>query len=490
MKHRIKGDIGNTPDITVNATVDNTVGTPSVTVTESGTPEAPEINLSFHNLKGEPGDVSGSVTGVKGNNEADYRQGLVNLTPENIGAPSTSGTYEDLVVGSATSFTRHPLTSDDDLDNFKNEGYYVWAASQPQNSPCAFASMIIMWASSNNYPKQIVFRQGSMGNASGQYTSDEIWLRSYNVDNGVWTDWVLIPTLRYLTSNFSNRNLLVNPTFEINQREQVRYTGNANYTVDRWKSISANNIIIPLTRGGVRFINGYNSNSYIKQILEEDYSGLKLTFSANVSAINAGSARMAMYYTTADNTNTWTLINGGLTIDNSGVHSLTVTVPKSATAISADLGGTGFADIEFLWAKLEISPFATRFEPPNIAEELAKCQRYYQTGYENNGKRITKHYSNIVDILIPKEIIKAGVLNIVVTLLAMGVAIKTWNIEPIILKECNSGFQCYAELEVLKQAIDRKEQTISELIAKINNLEEIATDLKLQVANLWALHEA
>lgn len=110
--------------------------------------------------------------------------------------------------------------------------------------------------------------------------------------------------------------------------------------------------------------------------------------------------------------------------------------------------------------------------------------------FENNGKRITKHYSNIVDILMPKEIIKAGVLNIVVTLLAMGVAIKTWNIEPIILKECNSGFQCYAELEVLKQAIDRKEQTISELIAKINNLEEIATDLKLQVANLWALHEA
>lgn len=110
--------------------------------------------------------------------------------------------------------------------------------------------------------------------------------------------------------------------------------------------------------------------------------------------------------------------------------------------------------------------------------------------FENNGKRITKHYSNIVDILIPKEIIKAGVLNIVVTLLTMGVAIKTWNIEPIVLKESNSGFQCYAELEELKQAIDKKEQDISELIAKINILEEIATDLKLQVANLWALHEA
>lgn len=383
----IKGDIGDTPDITVNATVDNAVGIPSVTVTESGTPEAPEINLSFHNLKGEPGDVSGSVTGVKGNNEANYRQGLVNLTPENIGAPSTSGTYEDLSVGSATSLTRHPLTSADDLDNIKNEGYYVWIDEQPKNSPCAFASMIIMWASSNNYPKQIVFRQGSKANANGQYTSDEIWLRSYDGNNDVWTDWVLIPTLRYLTSNFSNRNLLANPAFEINQRGLSKYTGSANYTVDRWKSISANNIIEVISNG-IRFTNGYSSNSYIKQILEENYSGVTLTFSAKISAISAGSARMAMYYTTVDNPNTWTLIGSGLTIDNTGIHSLTVTIPNSALRVSADLGGTGRAVIEYQWAKLEYGLSATRFERPDTSTELSKCQRYYYAigrgGNKNN----------------------------------------------------------------------------------------------------------
>lgn len=337
------------------------------------------LNMDFTLPRGEqgpPGEITGAVAGVKGNEETEYRQGLVNITPENIGAPSTSGTYEDLSVGSATSLTRHSLTSADDLDNIKNEGYYVWIDEQPKNSPCAYASMIIMWASSDNFPKQIVFRQGSQTNANGQYTSDEIWLRSYDGNNDVWTDWVLIPTLRYLTSNFSNRNLLANPTFEINQRGLSKYTGSANYTVDRWKSISANNIIEVISNG-IRFTNGYSSNSYIKQILEENYSGVTLTFSAKISAISAGSARMAMYYTTVDNPNTWTLIGSGLTIDNTGIHSLTVTIPNSALRVSADLGGTGRAVIEYQWTKLEYGLSATRFEQPDTSTELSKCQRYY-----------------------------------------------------------------------------------------------------------------
>ncbi len=82
----IKGDIGPTPDITINATVDDTVGTPSVTVTKDGTQEAPEINLSFHNLKGEKGDALSGVMKIKGNAETDYRQGNVNLKSSDIGS--------------------------------------------------------------------------------------------------------------------------------------------------------------------------------------------------------------------------------------------------------------------------------------------------------------------------------------------------------------------------------------------------------------------
>lgn len=47
-----------TPDITMTASVDSTVGTPTVTVTQSGTALEPTYNLAFTGLKGETGNFS------------------------------------------------------------------------------------------------------------------------------------------------------------------------------------------------------------------------------------------------------------------------------------------------------------------------------------------------------------------------------------------------------------------------------------------------
>lgn len=46
------GDTGVTPNITLTASVDANVGTPSVNVTKSGTPENPVFDIALHNLKG------------------------------------------------------------------------------------------------------------------------------------------------------------------------------------------------------------------------------------------------------------------------------------------------------------------------------------------------------------------------------------------------------------------------------------------------------
>lgn len=50
-----KGATGATPEISVSATVDANVGTPSVTVTKSGTAEEPSYALAFKNIKGNTG---------------------------------------------------------------------------------------------------------------------------------------------------------------------------------------------------------------------------------------------------------------------------------------------------------------------------------------------------------------------------------------------------------------------------------------------------
>lgn len=50
-----KGDTGATPDISMSASVDANVGTPSVAVTKGGTSANPTFRFSFANIKGERG---------------------------------------------------------------------------------------------------------------------------------------------------------------------------------------------------------------------------------------------------------------------------------------------------------------------------------------------------------------------------------------------------------------------------------------------------
>lgn len=78
------GAAGATPDITINATVDGTTGTPAVDVTKSGTAENPVFGLAFSGLKG--GGGSGGTWKTK------------NDTPANIAAFIKNNHIKDFVI--------------------------------------------------------------------------------------------------------------------------------------------------------------------------------------------------------------------------------------------------------------------------------------------------------------------------------------------------------------------------------------------------------
>lgn len=59
-----QGATGATPDISASATVDNTTGTPTVTVTKSGTIDTPTLAFAFSGIKGEKGEKGADAESV------------------------------------------------------------------------------------------------------------------------------------------------------------------------------------------------------------------------------------------------------------------------------------------------------------------------------------------------------------------------------------------------------------------------------------------
>ena len=107
-----KGDIGLTPVVTAVASVNDTVGTPAVTVTKTGTDAAPKFNFAFTGLKGSDANVSGSVVpttnvgNLKRNEEYNFtsfqdllNKRLVSYVAASRGngwaTPTNGGTFED-----------------------------------------------------------------------------------------------------------------------------------------------------------------------------------------------------------------------------------------------------------------------------------------------------------------------------------------------------------------------------------------------------------
>lgn len=175
------------------------------------------------------------------------------------------------------------------------------------------------------------------------------------VHNGAGLKKGLLSQLaNYLGTKFSNPNLLINPDFKINQRGSVNYAKNG-YTVDRWKI--TNGIVKPQSNG---IIVTLNNEGLLTQSFENALSG---TYTATIKV---------------------TSITGDCVL-SIGSHSLqlnkagTFSITENGSIADISLRKTtGTCTIAIEWIKLEQGSVATHFVEPNKAEELLKCQRYYE----------------------------------------------------------------------------------------------------------------
>lgn len=186
------------------------------------------------------------------------------------------------------------------------------------------------------------------------------------------------------TTKLSNPNLLINSNFAINQRGQSSYMG-AGYTVDRCRILtsSASVTVTPLTQGvkvAVAPTTQYTGQRCFEYWLEENDTkkilGKTVTFSMGIAALDKS---VRVRFIIDGTTITTQTINA-----NATQYSYTFTVPSSGSNLKISLlnNSAGFT-LDILHWKLEIGDSATTYTPPLLAEELPKCQRYYQK--INNG---------------------------------------------------------------------------------------------------------
>lgn len=191
-----------------------------------------------------------------------------------------------------------------------------------------------------------------------------------------------------------NPNLLDNWYFgnPVNQRGQTEYKTNG-YTVDRWKSSASSNIIA-IADGHIDFTVASSGQS-IQQPMEhwEEFKGKTLTASMLLAA--GATARICL------------IIMGGTTVRSayisSGIASVTATIPEEAADVYVAIqSNSANSAVELIAAKCEFGAQQTLAhqdasgkwvlnEIPNYAEELAKCQRYYQLFTAADKRPSNKH---------------------------------------------------------------------------------------------------
>lgn len=163
-------------------------------------------------------------------------------------------------------------------------------------------------------------------------------------------------------------NLLINGDFEIWQRGESTTLSNVSetgykYFADRWcryfSSTSSASETYEKVSNGMKYTSTTSSNATITQFLETGLkSGNKYTLSASVNDI--------IHVMTFD----------GQFDKSEGILSYA----KPATTITHDRIMLSVSNNDIVnWVKLEVGSIATPLIPRLYAEELALCQRYYET---------------------------------------------------------------------------------------------------------------
>lgn len=190
-----KGDNGVTPDITATASVDQTTGNATVTVTKTGAETNPAFNFSFTGLKGERGEKG--QAGAKGDTGAT---GATGATPDltiNATVNETAGTPAVDVTKSGTA--ENPVF-DFAFSGLKGEGGSGGTWKRKNDTPANIRTFI----HDNNIKDFVVYGDCELNSATKEALNAQEFVvydmvNGGFVSRGFFASPVNFPTINFIT---------------------------------------------------------------------------------------------------------------------------------------------------------------------------------------------------------------------------------------------------------------------------------------------------
>lgn len=221
-----------------------------------------------------------------------------------------------------------------------------------------------------------------------------------NLVNQVETNKENIEELTTQQNAIAKDNGLYNGNFQVNQRDKSEYLENGKYTVDRWQLINyddsgnTSNGKLKVHDDCIELTGAGTNQLFIQQPLEEKdtkkYLNKKVTVSCYMkgSNLNKGNLFLQIDDYNVKNIAKKNFSFSELSDSEFNKIELTCTIPNNINKISIALGsyhtyGDGMINTDgsvFIKdVKLELGEHVTKFAPRLYGEELALCQRYYET---------------------------------------------------------------------------------------------------------------
>lgn len=269
-----KGDNGITPDITATASVDQTTGNATVTVTKTGAETSPAFNFSFSGLKGERGEPGqpgkNGEPGTPGEKGEPGTPGADGITPDITVVATVDETTGTPAVDVTKSGTAEKPVFDFAFSGLKGEGGSGGTWKTKNDNPANIATFI----HDNNVKDFVVYGDCELNSATkdGLNAQEFVVYDMVNgafVSRGSFANPVNFPTINFTALVENNIATAIKTNYNNDTYGNGTATGGENFVFDTFtpRNMYLSDFSMTGKANNISFYSMFTTNGYVGHII-------------------------------------------------------------------------------------------------------------------------------------------------------------------------------------------------------------------------------